>query len=240
MTRYPDEATTVPETGMIVSLAYPDAAAVVYRLRAELSRPGRVSPLPAFSRTRRFASLKLNVTGNVKDAPEATVLGRDELPHWKVPRLMVQPVTVTAVFAVQVTWVVDICVTSTDPKTIGFGVQVNGWVKVWPPPPIALMTLAALTYTRPFPKTARVYLVNGPVAAPGGRVIEAKTPLTGTALYAKSPLLVSEIQTIPVPACPLLLVTVGGLNPANVIAVLPANVNTGLPEVSCPNFQAYK
>jgi hypothetical protein len=103
MTRYPDEATTVPETGMIVSLAYPNADAVVYRLRAELSRPGRVSPLPAFSRARRFASLKLNVTGNVKDALEATVLGRDELPHWKVPRLMVQPVIVTAVFAVQVT-----------------------------------------------------------------------------------------------------------------------------------------
>jgi hypothetical protein len=29
MTKYPDEATTVPETGIMVSLAYPDAAAVV-------------------------------------------------------------------------------------------------------------------------------------------------------------------------------------------------------------------
>jgi hypothetical protein len=33
-----------------------------------------------------FASLKLNVTGNVKDAPEPTIVGRDEISHWNVER----------------------------------------------------------------------------------------------------------------------------------------------------------
>jgi hypothetical protein len=180
---------------MIVSLAYPDAAAVLYRMSAELSRPGRISPLPAFCRARIFASVKLNATGKVKEVPEATVFGRGEPPHWKVPRLMVQPVMVTAVFAVQVTCVADICVTRTDPNAIGFGAQVSGWLNIWPPPPMALMTLAALTYARPFPKMTRVYFVSGPVTAPAGRVIGVKTPLTGTALYGNIPLLVSVIQT---------------------------------------------
>lgn len=93
----------MPESWIRVSPANPDAEAVVNKLRVVLWAPGRTSPLPAFWYARIFASLKLNVTGKVKDAPEATVVGRDELPHWNVERPTVQPVTVTAVCALQVT-----------------------------------------------------------------------------------------------------------------------------------------
>ena len=91
-----------------------------------VAAPGSKGPPVWFSYCRRAASVKLKVTGKVKDWPEATVEGRDELPHWNVGLPVVQLVMETAVFAVQLIESCEVPKTMTEPKAAGFGVHVRG------------------------------------------------------------------------------------------------------------------
>lgn len=50
----------------------------------------------------------MNVIGTVNDAPEATLPGRAAPPHWKIEEAIVQVGFVIAVFALHVTWIVDV------------------------------------------------------------------------------------------------------------------------------------
>jgi hypothetical protein len=104
----------------------------------------------------RLASVKLSVTGKENVPPEGTDAGNVAGPTWKIVEARLGLGFVMATFAVQVTWMVDVWVTITLPKAIGFGLHVNGALKVFPPPPVTIMrALFLVTYTFPFPNTAR-------------------------------------------------------------------------------------
>jgi len=86
-----------------------------------------------------------------------------------------------------------------------------------------------VTYARLFPKTGRWNFVVPPVL---GTVIGTKVVPLGTAWKATSPLLLSAIQTTPVPGWPFKLVTVGVPWQPNVVLVCAANLKFGLPSAS--------
>ena len=100
--------------------------------------------------------------------------------------------------------------------------------------PMANTFAFAIAYTLPLPKTGLWFFMSLPVLT--GSVICCRTPFTGTALYATRPMLTSTIQTIPVPGCPLLVVTTGTPFAAKVRELWPANVKNGFPSGPRPKL----
>jgi hypothetical protein len=80
----------------------------------------------------------------VKVFPEATVAGRVVLPQLKIAELILQLGAVIAVFAVHVTWMVEVEATITEPKVTGLGVHVTGALDCTPPP-LSIMSWPFLT-----------------------------------------------------------------------------------------------
>jgi hypothetical protein len=56
----------------------------------------------------KWAHRYVLTTGKLKVAPEATVDGIVELPHWKSTEVVLQLGFVSAAFAVHVTWMVSV------------------------------------------------------------------------------------------------------------------------------------